>query len=45
MAINGPSGCGETALFNMIDGFDSKAEGEVYLDGNLIASPDRKLFP
>ena len=45
MAIVGPSGCGKTTLLNMIAGFDSITEGEVYLDGNLIASPDKKLFP
>jgi NitT/TauT family transport system ATP-binding protein len=29
----------------MIAGFDSITEGEVYLDGDLIASPDKKLLP
>ena len=45
MAINGPSGCGETTLLNMIAGCDSRAEGEVYLDENLIVSLEKKLFP
>jgi len=45
MAIVGPSGCGKTTLLNMIAGFDTITEGEIYLDGNLIASPDKKLFP
>lgn len=45
VAIVGPSGCGKTTLLNMIAGFDSITEGEIYLDGHLIASPDKKLLP
>lgn len=45
MAIVGPSGCGKTTLLNMIAGFDTITEGEIYMDGDLIASPDKKLFP
>jgi|TARA_Y100000031_G_scaffold63885_1_gene71734 NitT/TauT family transport system ATP-binding protein len=45
MAIVGPSGCGKTTLLNMIAGFDTITEGEIYLDGDLIASPDKKLSP
>jgi len=45
MAIVGPSGCGKTTLLNMIAGFDSITEGRISMDGNLIASPDKRLLP
>lgn len=45
MAIVGPSGCGKTTLLNMIAGFDSITEGEIYMDGHLIASPAKQLHP
>jgi len=45
MAIVGPSGCGKTTLLNMIAGFDSITEGSISMDGNLIASPDKRLLP
>lgn len=45
MAVVGPSGCGKTTLLNMIAGFDTVTEGEIYLDGELIASPKKKLMP
>lgn len=45
MAIVGPSGCGKTTLLNMIAGFDTITQGEIYLDGNLIGAPDKRLEP
>jgi len=45
MAIVGPSGCGKTTLLNMIAGFDTVTQGEIYLDGNLIAAPQKRLEP
>lgn len=45
MAMVGPSGCGKTTMLNMIAGFDTVTEGEIYLDGNLIASPNKRLLP
>lgn len=45
MAMVGPSGCGKTTMLNMIAGFDTVTEGEIYLDGQLIASPKKKLLP
>ncbi|MEW6660895.1 MAG: ABC transporter ATP-binding protein [Bacillota bacterium] len=43
--IVGPSGCGKTTLLNAIAGFDTITQGEIYLDGQLIASPTTKLSP
>ena len=43
--IVGPSGCGKTTLLNAIAGFDTITEGEIYLDGELIASPQKRLNP
>lgn len=45
MAMVGPSGCGKTTMLNMIAGFDTVTEGEIYLDGQLTASPKKKLLP
>lgn len=45
MAMVGPSGCGKTTMLNMIAGFDTVTEGEVWLDGEMIASPKKKLLP
>ncbi len=41
----GPSGCGKTTLLNAIAGFDNLTDGEIYLDGELIASPKMKQRP
>jgi NitT/TauT family transport system ATP-binding protein len=41
----GPSGCGKTTLLNAIAGFDNLTGGEIYLDGQLIASPKMKQTP
>lgn len=45
MAVVGPSGCGKTTMLNMIAGFDTVTEGEIFMDGELIASGKKKLMP
>lgn len=45
MAIVGPSGCGKSTLLNMIAGYDSLTQGEIYLDGNLIGAPGKRPEP
>lgn len=43
--VIGPSGCGKTTLLNAIAGFESLTAGEIYLDGELLASPGKGLQP
>lgn len=43
--IVGPSGCGKTTLLNAIAGFDTITDGEIYLDGELISSPQHQIQP
>ena len=43
--VVGPSGCGKTTLLNAIAGFDQLTNGEVWMDGRLLASPGQKLKP
>jgi len=43
--IVGPSGCGKTTLLNAIAGFDNATGGAIYLDGEMIASPDMIQSP
>lgn len=38
LAIVGPSGCGKSTLMNIIAGFDNVTEGQVLLDGQLLAT-------
>ena len=45
VAVVGPSGCGKTTLLNTIAGFDQLTDGEISMDGALLASPGKKLLP
>lgn len=45
VAIVGPSGCGKSTLLNMVAGFDTVSDGEIYLDGNLLAAAHRPPRP
>ena len=43
--VVGPSGCGKTTLLNAIAGFDRLTSGTIAMDGELLASPGKKLLP
>ena len=40
--IVGPSGAGKTTVLNMLGGMDACSGGEIWLDGNLVSSYNRK---
>jgi len=45
VALVGSSGCGKTTLLNMIAGFDTLSRGEIYMDGRVLAAPERRPRP
>jgi len=42
VCILGPSGCGKSTLLNIAGGFLEPAAGEVTIDGQRVAGPDRR---
>jgi len=42
VCIVGPSGCGKTTLLNIIGGFLRASQGEVLVEGEPVAGPDRR---
>ncbi len=40
----GPSGCGKTTSLRMIAGLENNSTGEIFIDNELISSPEKKLF-
>ncbi len=45
LAIVGPSGCGKSTLMNAVAGFDNVTSGEILLDNEPLATPDRAPRP
>ncbi len=40
VSLIGPSGCGKSTLLNMGSGLDRPSDGEVFVDGELVAKPN-----
>ena len=45
LGMVGPSGCGKTTILNLIAGFDTVSEGEIYMEGALVSSATTHLQP
>jgi ABC-type Fe3+/spermidine/putrescine transport system ATPase subunit len=45
LALLGPSGSGKSTLLHTVAGFHSPSAGEVWLEGNKVASPEREVPP
>jgi iron(III) transport system ATP-binding protein len=41
----GPSGCGKSTILRLAAGLEQPLEGEIYLNGRLIASPQQMMPP
>src|SRR6476646_4684015 len=40
----GPSGCGKTTTLRLVAGLEEPDDGEIYIDGKIVAAPQRGLF-
>src|SRR3989440_12784990 len=40
----GPSGCGKTTTLRLVAGLEEPDDGEILINGNSVAAPDRGLF-
>ena len=45
VALLGPSGCGKTTTLRCVAGLEEVSDGQILLDGNVIASRDRFVPP
>ncbi|MGD2119211.1 MAG: ABC transporter ATP-binding protein [Chromatiales bacterium] len=45
VSLLGPSGCGKTTALRAVAGFEPIYQGEIRLNGHLIATPDSSLAP
>jgi NitT/TauT family transport system ATP-binding protein len=43
VSIIGPSGCGKSTLLNLSSGLDRPSEGEVLVDGSVVAGPNEHV--
>ena len=41
----GPSGCGKTTILRAIAGFENIKQGRIYINRNLVSSPDQQVPP
>src|SRR5439155_584294 len=40
----GPSGCGKTTTLRLVAGLEEPDGGEIYIDGQIVAAPQRGVF-
>ncbi|MCE2518064.1 MAG: ABC transporter ATP-binding protein [Alphaproteobacteria bacterium] len=45
VSLLGPSGCGKSTILRLAAGLEQPLEGEIYLNGELIASPTHMVAP
>ncbi|MGP7817115.1 ABC transporter ATP-binding protein [Niallia sp. 01092] len=45
VAILGPSGCGKSTLLRLLAGFDSPTDGEILMNGKLVAQKGKRVPP
>ena len=45
VGLLGPSGCGKTTLLRLIAGFEKPSKGKIYINNNVVASPNYLLPP
>ncbi len=45
LGLLGPSGCGKTTLLRLIAGFEIPQNGKIFLEHNLISSPESVTSP
>jgi len=43
-SLLGPSGCGKTTTLRCISGLEQPTEGEIYISGQLVTSPEKKVM-
>jgi len=44
ISLLGPSGCGKTTVMRSVAGLEDIDEGEIFLDGEVVTSPSKKIF-
>jgi iron(III) transport system ATP-binding protein len=44
VSLFGPSGCGKTTTLRCIAGLEKPNSGEIWIDGKLVTSPERRVF-
>ncbi|BAA29263.1 375aa long hypothetical multiple sugar-binding transport ATP-binding protein [Pyrococcus horikoshii OT3] len=44
LVLLGPSGCGKTTTLRMIAGLEEPTRGQIYIEDNLVADPEKGVF-
>ena len=43
-SLLGPSGCGKTTTLRCISGLEQPTEGDIYISGQLVTSPEKNVM-